>query len=46
MSAVTKEEIQEARRLAVWGTLLMFLATFTQSLVGIIGYGKDGDAYN
>ena len=41
MAGVTQEEIKEARQLAVWATLIIFLATLSQSIVGIIGYSKD-----
>ena len=41
MAGVTNEEIKEARRLSVWATLFLFLATLSQSLVGIIGYSND-----
>ena len=45
MDGVTDEEIREARRLAVWATLFIFLATITQSIVGIVGYGNDSVDY-
>ena len=45
MAGVTNEEVKEARRLSVWGTIIVFLATFSQSLVGIIGYFNDVNAY-
>ena len=45
MDGVTDEEIREARRLAVWATLFIFLATITQSIVGIVGYGNDSVYY-